>query len=558
MSDAPRDPVVASFLADFHRRHGRAPRVLHIGNIANNAYNNALLLNETGFDCDVICYDYYHIMGCPEWEDADFDESPADQFRPNWMSVAAGARVFERPRWFAQGRLQACLAYLVARREGRTKKADELWRELGHWNGTAPQPPVGVALRMIRMLFQGGRSLHEIAQIGETLGARAGSSFVGLLVAQALLIVAITSRLFLGLWNVVKHKVFRSTLEGETLDEAAARLAARFREAFPDRPDSMTRSDIEAYRFSYSGWRRLFEHYDLVQAYATDPFIPLLAGKRPYVGFEHGTLRDFTLGDDPVCRNTALGYRLADHVFITNGDCMPIARRLGITAMTPMPHPVNERRIASVPATPRKWHQELGASHVFLCTLRHDWAVKGTDRYIRAMPQLAAALGRDVRVIMTRWGAEQERSARLADELEVADLIVWRDPLPRRRLIEALKSVDVLFDQMALPHFGATAPEGIAAGIPVIMSYDPAATEWLFPEPAPILAAQSTDDIVRQVEVALDPDWRADYRRRAAAWFDTYHSSRVVVQRHVDVYRKCLLHENGDAAGASSSIGGYP
>ena len=43
---------------DFCKRQGRAPRVLHIGNIANNAYNNAKLLNDAGLDCDVICYDY--------------------------------------------------------------------------------------------------------------------------------------------------------------------------------------------------------------------------------------------------------------------------------------------------------------------------------------------------------------------------------------------------------------------------------------------------------------------------------------------------------------------
>lgn len=34
------------WLEAFRARHGRAPRILHIGNIANNAYNNAKLLDE--------------------------------------------------------------------------------------------------------------------------------------------------------------------------------------------------------------------------------------------------------------------------------------------------------------------------------------------------------------------------------------------------------------------------------------------------------------------------------------------------------------------------------
>ena len=58
------------WIESFREARGRPLRVLHIGNVANNAYNNAKLLNRAGLDCDVICYDYYHMMSCPEWEDA--------------------------------------------------------------------------------------------------------------------------------------------------------------------------------------------------------------------------------------------------------------------------------------------------------------------------------------------------------------------------------------------------------------------------------------------------------------------------------------------------------
>ena len=45
---------------------------------------------EAGIDCDVLCYDYYHIMGCPEWEDADFTGSVTDDFRPEWFRSGPG------------------------------------------------------------------------------------------------------------------------------------------------------------------------------------------------------------------------------------------------------------------------------------------------------------------------------------------------------------------------------------------------------------------------------------------------------------------------------------
>jgi hypothetical protein len=113
-------------------------------------------------------------------------------------------------------------------------------------------------------------------------------------------------------------------------------------------------------------------------------------------------------------------------------------------------------------------------------------------------------------------------------------------PLPRRALIRFQKSVDVQFDQVALPHFGATAPEAMAAGTPVLMSYDPASTSWIVPEPAPILTVWTPADVVTQTLVALDPAWRLEYRRSAERWIREYHSSKRVVEEHEAMYRTVL------------------
>ena len=80
---------------------------------------------------------------------------------------------------------------------------------------------------------------------------------------------------------------------------------------------------------------------------------------------------------------------------------------------------------------------------------------------------------------------------------------------------------------MALPHFGATAPQAVAAGRPVISSYVPESTAWMIPEPAPISPAFSPEDVADAVVQALDRDWRADYDKRARQWIDRYHSRRT-------------------------------
>jgi glycosyltransferase involved in cell wall biosynthesis len=154
------------------------------------------------------------------------------------------------------------------------------------------------------------------------------------------------------------------------------------------------------------------------------------------------------------------------------------------------------------------------------------------------LPAIVRSIGRSVKLIMTEWGSQVDESRRLAEALGVADLIAWSPPFNRVQLIRHLKSVDVVFDQIALPCFGGTAPQAIASNVPVIMSYDPVSTEWLIPEPAPILTAWSADEIATAVRAALDPAWRAQYETRGQNWYKRFHSSQQVVDKHAAAYLK--------------------
>ncbi|QOZ33064.1 glycosyltransferase [Bradyrhizobium sp. CCBAU 53421] len=117
---------------DFQQRMGRPLRVLHIGNIANNAYNNARIQRKLGIEADVLCYNYYHIMGCPEWEDGALQGGSSalgqDHFRPDWW--ATSLKGWKRPRWFVQGPSALCIEYLRAKNAGWRSTAYLKWLEL--------------------------------------------------------------------------------------------------------------------------------------------------------------------------------------------------------------------------------------------------------------------------------------------------------------------------------------------------------------------------------------------------------------------------------------------
>jgi hypothetical protein len=460
-------------------------------------------------------------MGCPEWEEADFEGDPKDQFFPDWNSV--DLKGYRRPFWFVQGPAQVCIKYLKA------KRSNLFVMSMLYWH----------CLSLYRMLLARGFWVKTRFLFKMFL------ALVSILLIPKKVVIRIASNL-----RDYKRKV--CTFNGDestkcdiwSFDKQIQWLVSKFLSIYPCRTDKMTSADLNGYRSIIPAWRELFSFYDIIQAYATDPIIPLLAGKKPYIGYEHGTLRDFTLSDSNVCRNTSLAYKMADHVFITNGDCLEYAKKIRVEKFSPMIHPVDDKRINKIQGDYLNLHQRFDVKYLFLCTLRHDWKVKGTHIYIRALSRIAAEVTTDFKVIMTNWGQQVGDSKKLALELGVSEFIVWMQPLNRTKLYITLKSVDVLFDQIALPHFGATAPEGIAAGVPVIMSYNPDSTAWLIPEPAPILSAWTVEDIVNSLKIALDPDWVKEYKVRARDWIEKYHSTDCLVNQHLNVYRN-LIWEKG-------------
>jgi len=240
MNDVVRQMTGASqWLDRFRERNGRAPTVLHIGNIANAAYLNARMLNEAGIDCDVLCYEYYHIMGCPEWESAVFDVRGVNPDRPLWSEIDLHG--FERPRWFAQGALGTCIDYLVARRTGH-ETADKLWRQL------------------------------QREQADPRLE---------------------------GTWD--NGPATSNDYAGD-IEARISELVTAFRIDFPLRRDRLSTDALRgtlAFSGLYFGQlRRLCSLYDVVIGYSTDGILPLSVGKRPYLAYEHGTIRALPFEDN--------------------------------------------------------------------------------------------------------------------------------------------------------------------------------------------------------------------------------------------------------------------
>jgi glycosyltransferase involved in cell wall biosynthesis len=293
---------------------------------------------------------------------------------------------------------------------------------------------------------------------------------------------------------------------------------------------------------SFGPLTQLFARYDLVQAYSIDPILALVTeSSLPYIAFEHGTMREIPFEDSWLGRLLSLAYRRAASVVITNADVVGQARRLGIENYVFIPHPVDETKYTPGPSPLRAELEADGADFVLLSPSRHDWEIKGSDRLLRGFAEFVRHGRPNAVLLLNEWGLELDRSKALIRQLDVERNVRWLAPLPKLRLIDAYRAADVVLDQFLIGSFGAVAPEAMSCGRPVVMAFDAASHSWCFPVLPPVIDARTPGEIhAALARLAGNRAERDRIGRAGRAWIEEHHSSRVVVERQLDIYENVL------------------
>jgi glycosyltransferase involved in cell wall biosynthesis len=483
-----------------------------VGNIGNNAYQNARMLNDAGIDSDVLCYDYYHLMGCPEWEDAEVGPLPEglDHDFPDWSRVSVGG--FRRPHWFAQGPLLLAMLYLRSRGTASSAGERALWRllEASRW---------ALARRRLRGAFRlcyliavgGGRFVAGLMAGSRPPGRRAAGPGGG---------------------------------HGGAVPAWAEPFLRRFATLFPERPDALRMEDLGHYAAGARILAPLFARYDVVIGYATDAILPMLAGHPRYMAFEHGTLRSIPFEDSAAGRLTALAYRTAACAFVTNCDNVRAVERLGLDNARYVPHPVNDRLVAAADgsALRRELQDAHGADFVVFHPSRHHWEParhpsweKGNDVLLRGFGRFVREVAPRALLVLVRWGRTVADSEALLRAEGAEHRTLWIDPVPNRTMLRYIHASDVVADQFWLGTFGGITPKAMACGRPVLLRLDPAVHAWCFPELPPHIESRSPGDVFEGLRRSYqEPVFRAELGAASRAWYRRYHAEDAVLGTLMD------------------------
>ncbi len=568
----------------FRLEHGRAPRILHIGNIANNAFRNAAIQRRHGIAADIVCYDYNHVMGCPEWE-WNTIAGDYDAFVPDWWKLTISGPA--RPEWYIQGSQAKCRALLRARISGsrlrrlraRLNLLDEMLSLLRH--GVAddllsPQnfpatrrlaPEIGmiprVFLRLLRKTekTQGAAWWQEIAAMGwaglrgktapdETREWVIEAANTGRMRMLVRLATAVPAAGLLALCRKLLPDAFRDDTDPSDagLDPALmTELADAHRRIFPETPEAARQGDLALAQDMARNWADILPHYDIVQGYSLDGLIPLFCGHRRFLAYEHGTIREIPFEDTPRGRLCWLTYRLAPFALITNSDVLPATQRMGLdpARLVLIPHAFDDSALLTFRQAHGKSARPVGPP-VFFAPARHHWTSgggsweKGNDVYLRAAGQLAAE-GHDFRLVLVEWGEDVGASRELIRDLGIENRTEWLPLLDKDALYGHFLADACIIDQFRLPALGGVSYEALTLGARVITHIDRPVLKQFFGEAPPLLDAADVAGVAaRMLEVIRDPADEAGVGAASSDWAARFHSTERLMALQANAYAALL------------------
>lgn len=447
------------------------PRSLHVGNVANVAYGYAKTLTRRGAQVKVICHDVTHLMSQPEWDDLALDpEDFPDEADFNVNTADLGE--YRRPPWFVSDTI-----------EGSTERASIVRRAARHL-----PPELKIVLKPLYY-----RALHVCDRAFRT--------------------------------NIFARKGRPVPKDDDGRVRELAQVAARFGSGWEIDPFLLTH-----YRRHGTWVSSHSMDTEVVFSYALATIYSLFVVDKPRIAVEIGTLRDVPFGSSPLSRLLWLGYRLSDHVVITNPDTVELVRQAGIQSFSFCPHPVDETVFhpADETALRRQLQEKYGTQTMLFAPARQNWRLKGSDKMLHGFAS-AIARGINATLLIPGWGQEIARSEALCRKLGIESRVAWLPPMPERLLARYYRAVDLVLDQFQLGVFGLITPKAMACGAAVLTSYDDRHNAWCFPTAPPVVPCFSRDEIASAIlRLSSDHEARRTIGAASREWVKRHHSSERV------------------------------
>lgn len=185
---------------------------------------------------------------------------------------------------------------------------------------------------------------------------------------------------------------------------------------------------------------------------------------------------------------------------------------------------------------------EIGANRFFFSASRHLWLdrnrgfpdYKGNDVIIRSFARyLAVSRDKGSKLILAAKGPDVNLTKGLVRALGIEDYVVWKEEMPKNRLISYYQGASLCFGQFGLPMLSYAVIEPLANGCPTI-SYtgESRNTELPFYDTLPpIFNSKDAEEIARFMnKIVTNGDYESDLAYKSWLWAKENCSEEVFVK----------------------------
>lgn len=482
-------------------------KILHIGNIAGNAYQAVFFERSIGKESFVVNPDLNHVMSHPIWEEetVDFELDLNDI-----NTLKSKFPYWQDPSFYIHGSLYQCLEELA-----------EILRI-----------PENEKVSLIETLTIRWRSLGS--KVNSKVRDLNESRFA--LIARLKLnnqpdftpnMILKIERFFLIIIGLISRGMLRSLMLLYKLP-----LAALITLNNPLPASKLKNKDLSQLYYlapSLKLLSKIGRQFDQVVLYG--PWAALAAFEIgvKFVSVEHGTLRNFIFENHAWARATRLGYSQSKSVLVTNADCLPIAHREKYKKIVPSIHPFNleftnnafEKRLFLL-SSRQPLTQIVLASRI---QFSNTDDAKGSEISLKAIKMLHEE-NKDFTFKCFAYGENLALAHEYIRENRMQNYLTVSSPLSRKPLLDLFARSLCVLDGFSLSGIGRIQIESWCVGVPVLSKHDDSLNKYFFSERVPTLNSSTTTDIIKHVNhlVNLSNSQLAEKAQESRNWFIRYHS----------------------------------
>lgn len=279
--------------------------------------------------------------------------------------------------------------------------------------------------------------------------------------------------------------------------------------------------------------------YDLIHAHVELPIFAYIA-RRPFIAHVLGSdIRELSFENSLKGWLLRRAYKRAKAIFFYEPLDPSLLNKLKLKTGIHMP--VMWDTSFFKPTTIEK--NELEGKFSIIHPANLDWRLKGNDILIKGFAKFVKNYSNSILLIVDR-GIDSEKTKNLVNSLKINDYVQYiKGPLSYSDLLNYYNKVDVVADQFFLDGIGSIGAETFSCEKPLLTYCTEETYGDLYPEPPPAVNAHTPEEILKQLELLQNKEFRNKVGKKGREWITKYRSPELISKKIIQVYEMVLKGE---------------